>query len=243
VTESHPGGAIHELLNSTTLVETPAGGVLVNCPPETLKSILASGLRPPRFILLPPDVEPGKQLGSSGFVHQGVNFASVEFLLYANYFAGGGEKTHILTPTQQQAQRLRTILVETIIGPEHVEDYLEHPWLKQECAAVGTYPPLGRLPGPDDMAVIRSLDETGGSAELGAGVTVRLAADAYVILQDGAELARVSTAVREAPRPLSLAPARPLLRHELTLQFIGGSHGFDTEGITTCFLAYLGGSV
>ncbi|MFQ5409375.1 MAG: cyclic nucleotide-binding domain-containing protein [Anaerolineales bacterium] len=243
MTESHPGGAIHELLNSTTLVETPAGGVLVNCPPETLKSILASGLRPPRFILLPPDVEPGKQLGSSGFVHQGVNFASVEFLLYANYFAGGGEKTHILTPTQQQAQRLRTILVETIVGPEHIEDYLEHPWLKQECAAVGTYPPLGRLPGPDDMAVIRSLDETGGSAELGAGVTVRLAADAYIILQDGAELARVSTAVREAPHPLSLAPARPLLRHELTVQFIGGSHGFDTEGITTCFLAYLGGSV
>ncbi|HEY4657911.1 MAG TPA: cyclic nucleotide-binding domain-containing protein, partial [Gemmatimonadaceae bacterium] len=32
----------------------------------------------------------------------------------------------------------------------------------------------------------------------------------------------------------------PMLRHEITLQFIGGSDGFDPAGITTCFLAYIG---
>jgi CRP-like cAMP-binding protein len=37
-----------------------------------------------------------------------------------------------------------------------------------------------------------------------------------------------------------LAPPYPIQRQEITLQFIGGSDGFDPEGITTCFLAYFG---
>ena len=248
MTNTNNGNGIHQLINNSTLVETPAGGVLVNCPPETLKAVLAAALKPPKHILLPPDIPPGEILGSSGFVRHGVNFASVEFLIYANYFAGGEEKTNIVVPTKDQMRRLRTILIETIIGPEKIEDYLEHPWLKQECNSVGIYPPLGRLPGPDDMVDLSSLEDQSAvngtaSVELGAGVSARLEGDDYIISNGDEILARVSTAVDELPRALSLAPARPLQRHELTVQFIGGSHGFDTEGITTCFLAYLGGNV
>ncbi len=45
----------------------------------------------------------GRELGSiSGFVHQGINYASVEFLLYANFF-GKQRNAHIrITPTAAQ---------------------------------------------------------------------------------------------------------------------------------------------
>ena len=107
---------IHPLPNSTYLVDTAAGSILVNCPPETLKYILAQGLEPPQLILLPPDMPHGRELGSSGFVHQGINYASVEFLLYANFF-GKQRNAHIITPTAAQAARLDQMLEETFTGP------------------------------------------------------------------------------------------------------------------------------
>jgi CRP-like cAMP-binding protein/ribonuclease BN (tRNA processing enzyme) len=230
---------VHVLPNNTFLVATPAGDVLVNCPPETLKSLLALGFQPPTIILLPPDVPSGHQVGSSGFVRQGINYASVEFLLYTNFFARG-QRTRIIAPTADQAQRLLHILNETISGPRDPADYVGYPWLQAECEAVGYFPPLGRVPYPEDLAEIVSLEQGGG--DLGSGTTVQLMGEEFCFFQDGQPSATIPTAITGTPSPLSLAPARPLLRHELTLQFIGSSDGFDPSGITTCFLAYLGGT-
>lgn len=225
-----------KLPNSTHLVNTTVGPILVNCPPETLKYILAKGLETPQIILLPPDIAPGQELGSSGFVHHGINYASVEFLLYANFF-GKNRNARILTPTANQAERLNRLLEETFTGPPLLEQYGDFGWLKDECQAAGYFPPLNRAPNHDDLCVISSLEEDGG--DLGDGVTVELNRDHYRIFEDEQLVATVSTQIQGTPRPLTLAPARPLLRHELTLQFIGGSDGFDPAGITTCFLAYL----
>jgi len=75
--EKHPPNAprftLHEVLNNAFLVETPLGPILVNSPPETLKHLFARGLPVPKIILLPPDIEVGQQVGSSGFVRQGIN--------------------------------------------------------------------------------------------------------------------------------------------------------------------------
>ncbi|MGH2524721.1 MAG: cyclic nucleotide-binding domain-containing protein, partial [Anaerolineales bacterium] len=228
---------VRTLANNTYLVETQAGAVLVNCPPETLKSLLAEGLAVPKIILLPPDVPAGQQLGSSGFVRQGINYASVEFLLYSNFFVGGGQRTRLITVTPDQARRLHVLLEETIDGPSDPAAYTPYDWLQRECAAVGYYPPLGRTPNVDDLAEITSL--AGGGSDLGAGTRVRLEGDHFIFTQDGAEIASVSTQITAAGMPLALAPPYPVLRHEITLQFIGGSDGFDPNGITTCFLAYL----
>ncbi len=229
---------VRSLPNNIYVVETLAGSVLVNCPPETLKYLLAYGIKPPKMILLPPDVPAGKHIGSSGFVHQGINFASVEFVLYSNFFGSGGARTKLITCTVEQARRLRLLLEETIIGPRDARAYGDYLWLKGECEAVGTYPPLGRAPGPDDLAEIVSLDQGGG--DLGLGVTVTLEGDQFAF-RDGEHLITViAIQIPNVAHPLTFAPARPLLRHELTLQFIGGSDGFDPAGITTCFLAYLG---
>ena len=237
---ARPMSRLHPLPNSTTLVHTAAGDLLVNCPPETLKYILAQGLEPPQIILLPPDVPHGRELGSSGFVHQGINYASVEFLLYANFF-GKQRNAHIVTPTAAQAARLDRMLEETFTGPIHDEEYGRDLWLRAECSAVGYYPPFGRAPTHRDLCHVSSLEVEGG--ELGHGVRVELVGEVYHIYEEGVLAAEVSTVVKGTPRPLTLAPARPLLRHELTLQFIGGSDGFDPAGITTCFLAYLGRDV
>jgi len=231
---------VHSLPNDIYVVETVAGSILVNSPPETLKYLMAKGIKTPQFILLPPDMPMGKQLGSSGFVRQGINYASIEFLMYSNFFASGRLITQILTVTADQARRIRVILDETINGPNNAEAYQNYPWLQQECIAVGHFPPLGREPRVDDMVRITSLEMGGGT--LASGVAIRLEGDDYVFSENGQEVARVSSLITHTPAPLTLAPPRPLLRQELTLQFIGGSDGFDPTGITTCFLAYFGSS-
>jgi len=229
---------VHTLPNNIYVVDTAAGAVLVNSPPETLKFILAEGLAVPKIVLLPPDMPVGQQLGSSGFVRDGISYASVEFLLYSNFFVSGGQRTRLITVTADQARRLRQILEETIDGPSDPAAYVPYDWLQRECAAVGYYPPLGRAPNVRDLAEITSLEEGGG--DLGAGAQVRLNGDRFVFTENGAEVAAVSTRIAGSAMPLTLAPPYPMLRHEITLQFIGGSDGFDPAGITTCFLAYIG---
>jgi CRP-like cAMP-binding protein/ribonuclease BN (tRNA processing enzyme) len=237
-----PTGAqdrVRALPNTTAVVTTRAGDVLVNCPPETLKYLLAYEVRPPRVVLLPPDVPPGRELGSSGFVRQGINYASIEFLVYSNFFVAGRQAL-LITVTRDQAARLRTILDETVSGPQDLASYGDALWVRGECAAVAHYPPLGRAPRPEDMARIVSLEEGGG--DLGAA-QITLEGNTFVFYEDGVEVARVSTEISAIAVPLTLAPPQPLHRQELTLQFIGGSDGFDPAGITTCFLAYLGTTV
>ena len=231
---------VQSLPNNIYVVSTRAGDVLVNSPPETLKYLLASGLTPPAIVLLPPDVRTGQMLGSSGFVRRGINYASVEFLLYSTFFGKSGKKTQLITVSADQAQRLHKILEETISGPLDAADYGDFSWVQRECAAVGYFPPLGHAPQADDLAVITSLDTGGGELD---GVRISLENDTFVFYEDATVIARVSTLTEQVTIPLALAPPRPLQRQELTLQFIGGSDGFDPAGITTCFLAYLGTSV
>ncbi|MBX0327098.1 cyclic nucleotide-binding domain-containing protein [Oscillochloris sp. ZM17-4] len=221
------------------MVDTQAGEVLVNCPPETLKYLIAAGVTPPANVLLPPDVPAGQELGSSGFVRRGISYASVEFLVYSNFFVKG-RRARLITVTEDQARRLRMILTETISGPTDDAAYGPYGWVRRECAAVGYYPPLGRSPRPEDMADIVSLEAGGG--DLGP-TQIALEGGEFVFSEGGEVTARVSTEVSQVAMPLTVAPPRPLHRQELTLQFIGGSDGFDPAGITTCFLAYLGTSV
>jgi|GEM_PF-662207 len=241
IANTQPGASeqIRRLPNSISVVSTSAGDVLVNCPPETLKYLLANHINPPGTILLPPDIPPGSELGSGGFVRRGINYASVEFLIYSNYFFSG-RKAHLITVTTAQVCRLRKLLEETINGPGDPARYGDLGWLQVECAAVAHHPPLGRAPGLDDMAEIVSLESGGGA--LGA-VSISLEGDTFVFREGTTEVARVSTRINEVAMPLTLAPPRPLQRQEVTLQFIGGSNGFDPDGITTCFLAYLGSTV
>lgn len=228
---------VTELPNSTYLVHTAVGDVLVNSPPETLKYILARGLDVPQMILLPPDIPAGYELGSSGFVRQGINFASVEFLLYANFF-GKQRRALLVTPTARQVERLHILLEETFVGPPNAAQYGKYGWLKRECAAVGFYPPFGRAPEHEDLCDIVSLE--GGTRPWGDALAIEQKEGYFWFYEESELIAKIPTRIANAPRPLALAPARPLLRHELTLQFIGGSDGFDPTGITTCFIAYLG---
>ncbi|WP_322512138.1 MBL fold metallo-hydrolase, partial [Chloroflexus sp.] len=226
---------VHCLPNDIYVVATAAGNVLVNSPPESLKFLLAQGLPPPAYVVLPPDAPAGSELGSRGFVRRGINYASVEFLIYANFF-GQQRRITLITVTAAQAARLYTLLSETINGPAAMEEW-PGAWLQHECETVAYYPPLGRAPAVDDMVTIVSLAEGGGN--LGP---VQIAYDGsdFRFVEHGVEIARIPAAITHVAHPLAVAPPRPLVRQTITLQFIGGSDGFDPTGITTCFLAYLG---
>lgn len=225
------------LLNSTYLVSTEAGDILVNSPPETLKYLLSQGLKAPEIILISPDVPPGQQLGSCGFVRQGINYASVEFLIFSNFFGAGERRTRLITVTDEQAMRLRRLLTETICGPLDPAAYEPYRWLHRECAAISHYPPFGRDLELDDLVMISSLES--GAGVFGP-VQIRIEGDHFIFSEHGVDVATVSTEITQTPLPFMMAPPRPLVRQELTLQFIGASDGFDPGGITTCFLAYLG---
>ncbi|MEI7644803.1 MAG: cyclic nucleotide-binding domain-containing protein [Chloroflexales bacterium] len=230
---------VRALPNNIYLVDTQAGDVLVNCPPETLKYLLAAGVTPPAHVLLPPDMLAGRELGSSGFVRRGINYASVEFIIYSNFFIKN-RRARLITVSEDQAARLRLILLETISGPSDDAAYGPYVWVRRECAAAAYYPPLGRSPRVDDLVDIVSLEAGGG--DLGA-TQIALEGEEFVFYEGGDPVARVNTQISQVALPLTVAPPRPLHRQELTLQFIGGSDGFDPAGITTCFLAYLGTSV
>ena len=231
-------GCVHQLQNNTYYVMTKAGAVLVNSPPETLKFLLARELEVPQIILLPPDVPVGDKLGSSGFIHQGINYASVEFLLYANYYFGNEQKTTIITVTSNQATRIKRVLQETIIGPLETSEYYPNPWIQRECRAMSSQNTIGRPVQLDDMVHVTSLEDGGGN--LDNGVFIQHNGENLIFNEDGEDVAVISTIIDEPAMPLMLAPPRPVQRQELTLQFVGGSDGFDPEGITTCFLAYFG---
>ncbi|NNJ09794.1 cyclic nucleotide-binding domain-containing protein [Chloroflexales bacterium ZM16-3] len=230
---------VRALPNNIYLVETQSGEVLVNSPPETLKYLLSAGVTPPVNVLLPPDAPAEQELGSSGFVRRGISYASVEFIIYSNFFVKN-RRARLITVTEDQARRLRLILAETISGPADDSAYGPYGWVRRECAAVSYYPPLGRAPRVSDMADIVSLEAGGG--DLGA-TQIALEDGDFVFYECGEVAARVGTQITQVAMPLTVAPPRPLHRQELTLQFIGGSDGFDPAGITTCFLAYLGTSV
>ncbi len=223
------------LPNDMYVVSTAVGDVLVNSPPESLKFLLAHGLAVPRYVLLPPDAPAGEEPGSRGFVRRGINYASVEFLIYANFF-GQQRRTTLITTTAAQAARLRQLLQETINGPD---DLAEWPaaWLKRECEMVAFYPPLGRPPTVDDMVTIVTLE--GGGGDLGP-VQIDCDGKDFVFREHDQEIARIPTAITSVAHPPTIAPPHPLARQAITLQFIGGSDGFDPTGITTCFLAYIG---
>ena len=230
---------VFDLPNSTYIIKTKAGSVLVNCPPETLKYITAGGFDIPEFILLPPDIPAGRELGSSGFVRRGISYASVEFLLYANFFVKS-RRAVLFAPTIYQAMRLNLILQETFEGPNLEEYYHDDYWLYHECRAISYYPPMGRAPDYTDLCDIRTVEEE-GRVQLGQGVEVTFDTEkeAYTFYEDGKTIAIIPTRIHDTPRPLSMAAPQPVVRHQLTLQFLGGSDGFDPNGITTCFLAYL----
>lgn len=227
------------LPNNVSLVSTATGSVLVHSPPETLKLILSYGHEIPEIILIPEDVSAGTELGSTGFVRSGINYASVEFLLYAQFF-GKGNKCLIVTHTLAQKIRLETILTETFMGPvdsTYVEDMA---WLAQECQLVSYFPPLGRAPDWTDLCEIVCLDQAeNGVIRDATSIIVDHATQEYIFSDGELEIARVSTAITEQAKPISFPPAGPIHQQELTLQFIGGSDGFDPDGITTCFLAWV----
>lgn len=227
---------VHKLQNNAVIVSTISGDILVNSPPEILKFILAKGFAVPKTILLPPDVPIGSNLGSGGFVNQGINYASVEFLLYANYFLNGEQRTKIITSSHYQAQRLKKVLQETIIGPQNIEDYYPNPWVKRECRALSYSPRLERPLELSDLVEFNSLEIDGG--RLDDHVEIICLDSRYIFLEDGDEIASISTIIDETAFPMTLTPPQPVLRQDITLQFIGGSNGYDPEGITTCFLAY-----
>jgi CRP-like cAMP-binding protein/ribonuclease BN (tRNA processing enzyme) len=237
---SQPTQRVTQLQNNAVIVETALGNILVNSPPEILKFLLVNGLSLPKFILLPPDIPMGQHLGSSGFVHQGINYASVEFLLYANYFINGGQCTEIITATKNQAKRIECILQETIIGPKDIEEYYPHPWVMGECRALSKNHLGDRPIELSDIVDIISLEEGGGC--LSESVNIVHQDKKYIFFENGVEIASLTTYLDQSAFPLTLTPPQPVLRQDLTLQFLGGSNGYDPEGITTCFLAYFASS-
>lgn len=238
--------SLKALPNSAFLVRSEEHAILVHSPPETLKALLLAGEPLPDIILLPVDIPPGKEKGSYGFVHHGINFASVEFLLYANFF-GKGRKTRILAPTQKQADRIKIILNETFDGPLDEMTARGYGQIALECKAVSYYGPIGRAPSYSDLCDIDYLRADDDPVldhyryPLDDGVTLLWLADAakFLFVRGAGETLEIETGIHGGQRPLALAPAKPLHRQALTLQFIGGSDGFDPNGITTCFLAYL----
>src|SRR5450432_1116049 len=102
-----PSPTIVPLGRGGTLVRTSIGGVQFGAPPETIKDALNAGLEVPRIFVM-PDTWFSRR--------RGVTVAELEFPVYYNYFVLERRVTAVCD--EAGAQRLRTVLRESLFGPE-----------------------------------------------------------------------------------------------------------------------------
>ena len=109
---------------------------------------------------------------------------------------------------------------------------------KEKCRALSYTLQSDRSLELYDLVDFFSLENGGGKLDHISEII--LDESEFLFLENGQKTCAISTIIKEPTLPLTLSPPQPVLRQDITLQFIGGSDGFDPEGITTCFLAYLG---
>jgi hypothetical protein len=79
-------------------------------------------------------------------------------LVVCELLLNGEQRTKIITSSHHQAQRLKKVLQEAIIGPQSIEDYYPNPWVQRECRALSYSPRLERPLELSDLVEFKSLE-------------------------------------------------------------------------------------
>jgi CRP-like cAMP-binding protein/ribonuclease BN (tRNA processing enzyme) len=229
-----------QLPRGGTIVQTSIGAVQFGAPPETIKDALAAGLEVPAIFVMP----------SSWFSRRrGITVAELEFPVYYNYFILGRKVCAVTDEIGKK--RLRTVLRESLFGPEAPDASLDHdpafpPGLRADLVSEAEW--FRRKDGDpskhielDDVLGFALFDDD-GRAKLGpAGeVTIDRVANGWRITDGGRMLAEIDD-VESAPPP---RPKPPLVAETFApppfgLTVLGSSHGFDPAGKTTGFVLWV----
>jgi len=112
-TKTKTEAQLHQLTEGSYLFCCPQGNILLGCPPEILKRILATHLPMPDTVVVPQVLH-----------HQSSSQASLEFPLYHFLFVQRGlerNRQFRVIATQPQCRGLSELLRITVVGPDAAE--------------------------------------------------------------------------------------------------------------------------
>lgn len=220
------------------LVHTSAGPIQFGVPPETIKDTLPSPSGVPRVFVL---------TRSFFCYRRGVTLAEVEFPIFYNYFGHGRRPTIVCAADQRH--RLRALMREALLGPQHIDLTREltgaPPWRADLPAEMAWFrrdasaPTRARVLDDFVEIVVFVADEV----DLGA-VLIRRVGGEFEVVDRGAgdASARVPDRV-DLPSPAVSRATRPRPFHPpvLGVTVLGSGHGFDPAGRTTGFILWVHG--
>lgn len=219
-------------------VRTSAGPVQIGLPPETIKDSMSQGLPVPTVYVLPKELFDRRR---------GVNVAECEFPAYFNYFALK-RKIRLLVDSAEMERRIRAVFEESLFGPsilpsesEYAVDYPHamRPDFTKESHHFRRMPDGNRLDIPLLIEFLRFDDNN--ECAISDECKIRRDGNQFVVMDNGAEIARTPNRLDLAPRVRSsLSDVAPFDPPEFGLTVLGSSHGFDPAGKTTGLLIWVG---
>lgn len=246
---SADGKCIH-LLKGGALIKTSLGFIQYGIPPETLKDSMKMGFTVPEYYIIPDKTFDW---------NDGISLMEFEFPVYYNFFLRKQNKTKIICDAKT-AQNVRTIFQETLLGPkdlsntaaDFVKGYKAQPDLRKELDYFAKNPfAPGKKYEFDNFVEIFAFNEKNAVTiekkvdEKTVRVTVQRTDSEVVVLEDGAEIGRVSDALKLNQNNFFVLETigqeefnlfRPPL---FGFTVLGNSHGFDMCGSTTGFIIWI----
>eukprot|EP00736_Rhodelphis_marinus_P003539 Rmarinus@m.23382 len=242
----HESDVIKPLQRGGIVVLTSKGAIQFGIPPETIKDTMKTSYKVPTTFVVPE--EPfHKKLR--------MNVAEFEFPAYFNFFCLS--RPIVLLCSKEVEMRIRTVFEQTLMGPSDNKEREEFsallpddavPNLRKEGDYIRSISWVeGKPISIDALIVFHNFDEHGRVAVDEEGTVVvqqHLEDEYYTVIDQGKEIAKL-------PLEIWLPPHLQYMDSDIQdfesrfeppvfgVTMLGNSHGFDPNGSTTGFVAWV----
>ena len=214
------------------LVDTSEGYVQIGSPPETIKDTMFLPKSAPQIFVLPRRFF---------HKHKGISVAELEFPIYYNHFLRK-LRTQIVC-TQQQMDQLKTVLQESVFGPEHVDLRSEYSENEKSFGFPDIMAEMDYFRGNrrlEDLVRFLVFDDN-DQVRIGQVLISRLPEGEFLIADEATQ----KTARMPGEVGFNIifdtggALAKPYEPRLLGITCLGPSHGFDPEENTSGFILWI----
>ena len=214
------------------LIDTSEGYVQIGSPPETIKDTMFLPKSSPQIFVLPRRFF---------HKHKGISVAELEFPIYYNHFLRK-LKTRIVC-TQEQMDQLKTVLQESVFGPEHVDLRSEYADNEKSFGFPDIMAEMDYFRGNrrlEDLVEFQVFNEE-DLVRIGQVTISRLPAGEFLVVDESTGTSA------QLPGEVGFniifdtggALAEPYDPPLLGITCLGPSHGFDPEENTSGFILWI----
>lgn len=228
LTELQPG--VNRLPRGGYVVPTSAGYIQFGAPPETIKDTMSLPKQVPQIFVLP---------GELFSVEKGIAVAELEFPIYFNHFLKQ-KKTYILG-TEEQRDRLKVVLQESVFGPEAVDLKSEYPEGDQSRYFPDLKAEMNYFRGErklEDLVTFGIFRHE--RMKVNDVVIVRHSGENFQVYDKGELVATVPWRIEyQMKYDIGAGLKEAFEPPELGITCLGPSHGFDPQDNTSGFILWI----